>query len=284
MSIIDYSASLRLLVTARGHPYQRDAFAELLDSLDGVQWSLAEQPAAQYLFNPALRDRFDACLCYDMPGVNFTSEDPPTLVSPDDDFCESYLGLLEAGMGMVFLHHSIAAWPAWPEYAEIVGGRFHYRPASLRGQPWPDSGYRHKVEHSVTVQQRHPVTDGLPASFRMCDELYLCPVFEDKVEPLLASDYQFVDRQFYSAQRAVAGDMHSREGWTHPPGSSLVAWVKHYRNSPLVYIQGGDDAEAYGDAHFQRLISNAVRWVSSEGAHAWARQRNQQQAGGIDSD
>jgi hypothetical protein len=67
--------------------------------------------------------------------------------------------------------------------------------------------------------------------------------------------------------------MYSREGWRHPPGSSLVGWIKHYRNSPIVYIQGGDDAEAYASEHFRTLIHNAVRWVASAEAHRWARER-----------
>ncbi len=276
MSIINYSAPSRLLVTARGHPYERDAFTALFEDLEDFNWSLAEQPAAGYLFGPELRQRFDACLCYDMPGVDFTAgEDPPALVTPDPAFTAGLLALLEAGMGMVFMHHSIAAWPAWPEYAEIIGGRFHYRPASLRGTDWPDSGYRHKVEHTLTVQGQHPVTEGLPETFVMTDELYLCPVFEDSVEPLLRSDYPFVDDNFYSAKRAVEGEMYSREGWQHPPGSNVVAWVKRYRTSPIVYIQGGDDPEAYANPHFRQLVHNAVRWVASESAHRWARSQSE---------
>lgn len=277
MSIINYSAPRQLLVTARGHPYERDAFVALLDDLDDFGWSLVEQPAAARLLNPSLVGEYAACLCYDMPGVDFTAADAPGLVAPDTGFQEGYLALLEAGMGMVFMHHSIAAWPAWPEYAEIVGGRFHYRAAELRGHSWPDSGYRHKVTHRVSVLGDHPVTAGLPGTFEMTDELYLCPVFEDSVEPLLRSDYSFEDANFYSAQRAVQGEMYSREGWQHPPGCSLVGWVKHYRNSPIVYLQGGDDAEAYANPHFRSLLHNAIRWVASDAAHAWARARHAQE-------
>jgi hypothetical protein len=273
MSIINYGAAQRLLVTARGHPYERDAFCEVFDGLDDFSWALVEQPAAQYLFTPELATRFSACLCYDMPGVDFTAADAPALIQPDPAFRQGLLGLLEAGMGMVFLHHSIAAWPAWPEYAAIVGGRFHYRPARLRDKDWPDSGYRHKVTHRLSVVSEHPVTAGLPPQFEMTDELYLCPIFEDQVLPLLRSDYAFEDVNFYSARCAVAGEMNSRKGWQHPPGSNLVGWVKHFLNSPVVYIQGGDDAEAYANAHFRALIHNAVRWVASDEAHRWARQR-----------
>jgi type 1 glutamine amidotransferase len=274
MGIINYSAGRELLVTARGHPYERDAFCGMFEPLQDYAWSLVEQPAAQALFTPAMRQRFAACVCYDMPGVDFTAAEPPGLVEPPAGFRESFLELLEQGMGMVFLHHSIAAWPAWEEYAEIVGGRFHYRPASLRGEPWPDSGYRHGVEHTVSVIMEHPVTDGLPARFTMTDEMYLCPVFTDSVIPLLASDFRFEDSEFYSAQQAVAGRMFSREGWSHPPGTGLVGWVKHYRNSPIVYLQGGDDPVAYASEHYRQLLHNAIRWVSGEAAHDWARQRN----------
>jgi type 1 glutamine amidotransferase len=278
MGIINYAAEKQLLVTARGHPYERDAFSALFDPLEDYCWSLVEQPAARYLFNPAMKERFDACVCYDMPGVDFTAEDPPGLIEPPEEFKQGFLDLLEAGMGFVFMHHSIAAWPAWEEYAEIVGGRFHYRPAMLRGQQWPDSGYRHQVDHEVSVLAEHPVTEGVPDSFRITDELYLCPVFEDSVIALLQSSYDFKEENFYSARRAVEGELNSQENWSHPQGQKLVGWIKSYANSPIVYLQGGDDPVAYENPNFQRLLHNAIRWVGSEEAHLWARVRHQQQA------
>lgn len=276
MSIINYGATNQLLITARGHPYERDAFAGLFEDLEDFSWSLVEQPAAQLLFTPAMKDSFAACVCYDMPGVDFTVAEPPALVEPAASFKQGFLDLLEAGMGFVFLHHSIAAWPAWDDYAEIVGGRFHYLPATLRGEAWPDSGYRHQVDHEVSVVADHPVTQGVPAQFSMTDELYLCPVFEQELVPLLRSDYAFTDDNFYSAKRAVEGTMFSREGWSHPAGSTVVGWVKHYRNSPIVYLQGGDDPVAYANEHYRRLLHNAIRWVAGEEARAWARARHRQ--------
>jgi len=272
MEVINYGASKRLLTVARGHPYDREAFASLFTGLEEFDVSLAEQPAAQSCLVPAAADRYDAILCYDMPGVDFSSGAPvPGVIEPDPAFQEGFLTMLERGVGMVFMHHALAAWPAWPAYAEVLGGRFHYQPADLRGELWPDSGYRHKVEHTVSVLLEHPVTEGIPDSFQITDELYLCPVFEGDVVPLLRSDFTFDSDHFYSAAQAVAGEMNSRQGWKHPSGSSLVGWVKSWGNSPIVYLQGGDDEEAMGNEYFQRLVHNAVRWVSSEQAHAWAR-------------
>ena len=275
MSIVNYSASHRLLTLARGHPYDREAFTALFDGLDEYDVCHAEQPAAQHCLGPATARDFDAILCYDMPGVDFTSsDDSPHLIEPDDDFTRDFLTMLEAGVGMVFMHHALAAWPAWPEYAEIVGGRFHYRPAMLRGRSWPDSGYRHEVTHRVRKVLEHPITNGIPPQFEITDELYLCPVFEEEVTPLLRSDYAFEDSNFYSAASAVNGQMNCREGWSHPPGSNLVGWVKRWGNSPIVYLQGGDDAKAMANEHFQRLVHNAIRWVSSEDARSWAQGRD----------
>ncbi len=271
MDVIRYSAPRRLLAIARGHPYERDAFAALLTGLEEFDISHVEQPVAQRLLNPRTAREFDAVLCYDMPGVDFTDADAPVPVPPDEAFQRDYLAMLEAGVGMVYMHHAIAAWPAWPEYAEIVGGRFHYRPATLRGRDWPDSGYRHAVRHRVSRLIEHPVTEGVPENFETTDELYLCPVFEDDVTPLLRSDYDFVDDNFYSAAHAVAGRMNEREGWSHPAGSNLVGWLKRHGNSPIVYLQGGDDGAAMGNDHFRRLVHNAVRWVSSDDARDWAR-------------
>jgi uncharacterized protein len=274
MSIINYSAPHRLLAIARGHPYEREAFAELLSGLEDYDVCHVEQPVAQRCLGAQAAHDFDAIVCYDMPGVDFTAADAPRLVAPEPDFARDYLAMLNEGVGMVFLHHALAAWPAWPKYAEIVGGRFHYRPASLREQAWPDSGYRHQVTHRVSKVGSHPVTDGIPESFETTDELYLCPVFEADVIPLLRSNYDFQDEQFYSAARAVAGQMNTREGWSHPPGSKLVGWVKHWGKSPIVYLQGGDDASAMANPHFRKLVHNAVRWVSSDAAHAWAREKS----------
>jgi type 1 glutamine amidotransferase len=271
MSIINYSAPLKLLALARGHPYEREAYAGLLGGLDEFDVCHVEQPVAQRLLNRQAASEFDAIVCYDMPGVDFTAADAPRLVTPEPDFKKDYLAMLDSGVGMVFMHHAIAAWPAWPEYAEIVGGRFHYRPATLREKEWPDSGYCHQVTHNVSKVGFHPVTEGIPESFDITDELYLCPVFEEDVIPLLRSDYQFQDNNFYSAAHAVAGTMNSREGWSHPPVSNLVGWVKRWGNSPIVYLQGGDDGAAMANVHFRRLVHNAVRWVSSEAAREWAR-------------
>lgn len=272
MPIIRYGEKLNVLVAAKGHPYSRDSFMAIFDEMEGVSASLVEQPAAARLMNPDGMKGFDALVLYDMPGLDFRSADVPRYVEPDEWFKQGFLELLDSGIGVVALHHAIAGWPAWEEYAEILGGRFLYRPGPLRGRPRPDSGYRHDVFHTISpADPAHPVFSGIPQSFALTDELYLFEVFENSVTPLLRSDHAFVRDNFYSAALAVSGKMFSNEGWDHEDGSSLVGWAKRARNAPLVYLQPGDGPPTYADPTYRRLIANAVEWVASPAAKQWAR-------------
>jgi uncharacterized protein len=230
------------------------------------------------MLTPTAVTAFDALVFYDMPGITFTRADPPTeFPRPSDSMVEGMRALLQEGVGMVFLHHAVASWPAWEEYAEIVGGRFHYQPGTLRGVSYPDSGYRFEVHHTVEVlDPTHPVCAGLGSLFELTDELYLSPVFEGSVVPLLRTTFAMDDpSQFFSADAAIRGRRNTNDGWTHPTGSQLVGWAKNAGNSPVVYLQFGDGPATYADPSFRRVVDNAVRWVASEEAHAWARARHQ---------
>ena len=268
MPTVRYGEPLNVLVAARGHPYLRDPFMAIFDELPGVASSLVEQPAAARLMNPEGMRGFDALVLYDMPGIDFRATGGPAFVAPDPAFKAGFLDLLDEGrVGIVALHHAIAGWPAWPEYAELLGGRFLYRPGELRGVPRQDSGYRHDVTHEVTlVDAGHPIADGLPARFTLKDELYLFEVFDDLVRPLLRSGHGFVQDNFYSSALAVAGRMFSSEGWSHAPGPDLIGWTKRARNAPLVYLQPGDGPVTYDDEAYRRLVENAIRWAASQAA------------------
>ena len=252
-----------ILLVTKGHPFEREPFFEVFDTMEGVGWTHVEQPAAQALFSVEAAAPFDAFVLYDMPGIVFHPDRPPGFPEPDGVYQRRFLELLDAGHGFVFLHHAIAGWPAWPGYADIIGGRFLYMPASLRGRQCQDSGYRHDVTHEIRVVSEHPVTAGIPERFTLTDELYLYEVFENDVEPLLVSGHEFVQENFYSAARVVEeGRMFSNEGWVHPRGSNLIGWTRSWGRSRIVYLQCGDGPAVYADSNFRRLIRNAVFWVS----------------------
>ncbi len=271
MGVVKYGAPLNVLVAVKGHPFERDAFAAMFDAMGDIAATFVDQPAAAQLMTQQGLAPYDALILYDMPGLDFAHVDRPGLVAPQESFKHGLRALLDAGKGVVALHHAIAGWPTWEEYAELLGGRFLYKAAPLRGRHCPDSGYRHDVAHQLTVAADHPVIASVPPSFQLQDELYLYEVFEDAVQPLLRSSHAFTQENFYSASLAVSGHMYANEGWTHADGSNLVGWVKRARRSPLVYLQPGDGPATYADETYRRLVENAIRWVASEEALAWAR-------------
>lgn len=256
---------IRVAVVTKGHPFDAPAFFAVFDSIEGIKWTHVEHPDALALVEPVRAREFDVFVMYDMPGINFASGEPPVeFVRPPAGYVEAFRALLAAGKGMVFLHHAIAGWPAWEEYAQIIGGRFHYQPATLAGIDYPDSGYRHDVTHTIEViDPSHPICAGIAPTFSMTDEVYLYPVLDD-VQPLMRSTYEFVDTNFYSADRAIRGSRNDRAGWHHPRGSNLVAWTRTVGASPLAYVQFGDGPGTYVDANYRRILANAIHWAASE--------------------
>ncbi len=255
---------IHVTVIVGGHPFIEDQFAELFDSLDGVEATIVAWPNAEALFATGGLDGTDVLALYDMPGVGLRQGQTPLPPDPPAVVVEGWHRLLDAGRPVVAMHHSIASWPAWPEFADIVGGRFHYAPARLHDTDWPDSGYAHDVRQTMTVlAPEHPVCAGLPATFELTDETYLCPVFAAGLTPLIGTDAELDTEHHWSAALAVAGRLHDRDGWSHPAGVPLAAWTHHVGNSTVVYVQPGDGPESYRNPNYRLLLGNAIRWAAT---------------------
>ncbi|MGY1815836.1 ThuA domain-containing protein [Blastococcus sp. SYSU D00820] len=253
---------MQVVAFTGGHSFDRDAFAALLDSLPCTATWVEHPDAVDFVASGGLEDA-DASLHYDMPGVR------PEATPPPPAYERALLARTRAGQGFVVLHHAIASWPAWPVWAELVGGRYLYRRGELRGVAWPDSGYRMAVPQEIrAVAPGHPVLDGLGAGLRVVDETYLCPVFEDEVTPLLRTDAPIDDRVHFSTEEALAGRLGSRGDWRHAPGSPLAAWTRTFERSRVVYVQPGDTAATLTDPAYQRLVANALAYVAGAGAGA----------------
>lgn len=256
--------SKNLLIVTRGHPFERDNFFSMIDTL-GCDWSHIEHPAAQSFFKKDNLKKFDAVLFYDMPGLNFEeiNDDSKFLINPPKEFKNDFLERLNEGLGCVFLHHSIAGWPLWDEYSNIIGGKFLYKSADIRGKKSSDSGYRHFVNYKISSVSDHPITKGIN-DFQIEDELYLFNVFEEDINPILKSDYKFIRDNFYSASNALNGEMNSNEGWEHSDGSNIVGWTKYYKKSAITYLQFGDGVKSYENKSVRLLLKRSIDWVTKE--------------------
>jgi type 1 glutamine amidotransferase len=268
----------RVLAVTGGHRFDLDAFRAMLDAVcvtadDGRHWTWAHavQPLAQrWLDGDA---PFDAVLCHDIPGLHLKRGEPPRRIDPEPWVPVALAEMFERGTGVVVLHHALAGWPSWDGWADAVGGRFLYAPGPLHGAPWPSSGTRIDTYTARVLAADHPVCAGVD-DFVLTDELYCCPVFEDRVVPLLGTDADTAPGRFVSTyEHVLVGEEAAPRCVGHPPASSLIAWATSAGNSPVVVLQPGDNAETFALPPYRRLLGNALAWVASAEARAWAASR-----------
>lgn len=261
-----------LLAVTGGHSFDGNAFTGLVDSVAStLSWTGRQVSAADAdtLLTATNAGAFAAVLLYDLPGLDLRRGHRPTPVGPDPATRRRLSEWLDAGQGLVALHHALAGWPAWDGWAAALGGRFLYAPGALRGEQLPASGYRW-ASVAIDVVADHPVCDGVE-SFVIDDELYRCPVFESEVAPLLSTTADPSTTAMIDTFAAVI------DGVQRPasagPGSRLVGWATSAGRSPIVYLQPGHGPATMAHPMYRRLVANACRWVASTEAHEWAGSR-----------
>ena len=157
--------------------------------------------------------------------------DMPKAISETEK--ESYHKLLKAGKGLVFLHHSLASYQQWNEYKTIIGGKYHEEQNSPSS-----STYQHNVNFTVKIiNASHPVTRGI-SDFEILDEVYGNTEVLTGVTPLFTTD--------------------------HPQSSKIIGWTLQKENSRIVYVQLGHDKNAWLNPNYQRLLKQAIVFVSSK--------------------
>lgn len=264
----------RVLVLTGGHRVDLDALLGMVGALSaerGWRWAHAVQPTAQDWLHSGTP--WDVLLCHDLPGLHLRRGEPPTPVGPSPEVADALTALLADGIGVVATHHALAGWPAWDGWADALGGRFLYAPGLLHGRPWPSSGTRITSYTARAVAPDHPVCAGV-GELALTDELYCCPVLEDDVVPLVRHDADVDPARYVSTyEHVLHGEAAAPDCSGHPSASGLVAWATSAGPSPVVYVQPGDSAATFAVPGYRRLVGNAVDWVASDDARAWALTR-----------
>ena len=107
-------------------------------------------PKAADLLKPSLKKDYDVIVMYDMtPG--FTPEQQ-----------KAFVELLNAGIGLVSLHHNIGSHQEWDEFRKIIGGIHIPKEFVVDGKKYGPSGATDNQDiHVTVVDKNHPITKGI---------------------------------------------------------------------------------------------------------------------------
>ena len=214
----------KIMVVTGGHEFD-PSFFQIFDSLTHIEYDTLSQPAFNRFLTTNTLEGYDALVFYDMwQEINEKEKD-------------AYLQLLDNGVGMLFLHHSLVSYQHWDEFKQIIGGKYidpeYYDDPDLKG-----SDYKEDITLNIKIiNTMHPVTRGL-SDFSIFDEGYQDIEVLPGIEPLLST--------------------------SHPDCTPVVAWSHQYKNSNIVYILLGHGPQAYENENYRKLIRNAIIWFSRE--------------------
>lgn len=224
LSSTEPSGTIRILVITGGHGFNNEEFNNMLsDMAPEISYQVAELPEAFNMFLPENRDKFDVLVFYHM------------WQTITDDQASNFADCISEGKPVVALHHSICAFDDWPEYWNIIGGKYFHKATTFKGKSYEPCSYIHDLNFTVRISDvQHPVTKGLD-DFLINDETYKGYYVEDGVTPLLTTD----------------------EKSSNP----VIGWTKSYGKAKVVVLQSGHDVPTFQNPNFRKLLRQSIIWV-----------------------
>ncbi len=218
------SEKIKVLVFTGGHDFEQEAFYSLFEGYDDIEYTKAVQPKANETFTNGTAQKYDVLVFYDL-WQKITEEQK-----------EGFIEYLQSGKGLVALHHCLASYSEWPEFLDIIGGRYLLKEQKIDGKMHSTSGYKHDEQIPVNVVDKdHPITQGVD-DFEVRDETYSNFYTRPDVHVLLKTD--------------------------HPNSSPNLAWTQQYGKGRVAYIQLGHDHHAFNNPNYRRLVVQAIRWAA----------------------
>ena len=149
---------------------------------------------------------------------------------------KAFAGCIKQGKPIVALHHSICAYDEWPEYWNIIGGKYFHKKTLFKGKEYPACSYIHDLHFNIKiVNPRHPVTKGVK-DFDIFDETYKGYYVEDGVTPLLMT--------------------------SEPSSTPVIGWTKNYGETRVVVLQSGHDSPTFKNPNYRKLLMQSIIWVN----------------------
>jgi type 1 glutamine amidotransferase len=216
---------IKVLVVTGGHGFERDPFYQMFSDNPEIDFTAASHSGADatvYERDDLLS--FDVVVLYDMP-KNISAAQKA-----------KFMSLFDGGVGLVALHHSLCSYQGWPEYEQIIGGRYAEPNPARPGTVTEQVGYQHDVDIPVLISAtNHPATAGLK-DFSIQDEIYWGFRFGSDAMPLITT--------------------------THPKSGKPLGWARTQGKSRVVYLQLGHGPSAFNNENYRRLLRQSIRWVA----------------------
>jgi len=219
---------LKIVLVTGGHGFQAEPFFQVFKDNNEINVTYASQGktnAPSYERDDLLA--YDTVVLYDMPMA---------ITEPQK---AGFRSLFDRGIGLVVLHHSLVAYQHWPEYEEVVGGKYLTSEERSGDKVVPSSNYHEGLEVPIViVATNHPITAGIH-DFTIHDEIYTGVRVQPDVTPLFITTHEL------NRGRPM--------GWYRQQGKSRV-----------VYLQLGHGPEAYSNPNYRRLLANSIRWAARQ--------------------
>ena len=141
------------------------------------------------------------------------------------------------GKGFIGIHSAAITFSEWPEYAEMLGGKFDEHPWGTFDAP------------IVVEDPSFPGISAWPKAFVLRDEIYqLSGYSRDKVRVLMRLDAGKLD--------LANPRVHRKDG------DFAVAFAKMYGKGRVYYTTLGHVEENWDKPEFQKMITEAIRWAT----------------------
>ena len=152
-------------------------------------------------------------------------------VPVDEQQKKDILSFVRDGKGFVAAHTALTAWENWPEFGELLGGRYD-------GHPW------HAPGTVINEGADFPATRHFPPFFTLNDEFYQAKEFSPNARVLLRLDVSKM-----------------------PPHAELrnqgfpLAWAKTYGKGRVFYSSFAHDAATWDNRDVALMYFEAIKWA-----------------------
>ncbi len=168
---------------------------------------------------------FDAIFFFGVREVTLTAEQKADLLS----------FVRDDGKALIVAHGGATAFFSWPEFGDMVGGRFDEHPWGITSAP------------VIVEDSAFPGMSHLPKTFDHIDEYYQIKDFSRaKSHVILRLDVSHLDMKVPLVH--------------HQDADFPLAWAKTYGKGRVYYSALGHDPSTWDDRAVQEMYFEAIKW------------------------